>query len=142
MIGENRAAAIKVKSDKGVMPSADAVGLGLIVTELVINALKYAFPDAGKPGTVMVHYEVNGGDWKLTVSDDGVGRTDAGGHSGKGGLGTSLVAALANRAGRQGGDRQRRARHEHRGYPLQLCFQGRGLKISGRKNTAPRSPGQ
>ncbi len=96
MIGENRAAAIAVTSDKGVMPSADAVSLGLIVTELVINALKYAFPDSGTPGTVTVRYEVHGEDWKLTVSDNGVGRAGAGGPSGKGGLGTSLVAALAH----------------------------------------------
>ncbi len=96
MIGENRAAAIQVTSDKGVMASADAVSLGLIVTELVINALKYAFPDAGQPGVVVVKYQANGTNWKLTVSDNGVGRTDAGGHSGKGGLGTSLVAALAH----------------------------------------------
>jgi two-component sensor histidine kinase len=101
MIGENRAAAIEVKSDKGVMPSADAVSVGLIVTELVINCLKYAFPDAGQPGVVMVLYEANGTDWKLTVSDNGVGRTDAGGHSRKGGLGTSLVAALANQLNAQ-----------------------------------------
>jgi two-component sensor histidine kinase len=96
MIGENRAASIEIKSDKGVMPSADAVSLGLIITELVINALKYAFPDAGKPGVVAVAYAVDGENWKLTVSDNGVGRKDAGGHSGKGGLGTSLVAALAD----------------------------------------------
>jgi chemotaxis protein methyltransferase CheR len=96
MIGENRAAAIAVKSDQCVLPSADAVSLGLIVTELVINALKYAFPDAGKPGVVAVTYECKDMNWKLTVSDNGVGRTEGGGHSGKGGLGTSLVAALAN----------------------------------------------
>jgi two-component sensor histidine kinase len=94
MIGENRAASIAVKSDAGVLPSAEAVSLGLIVTELVINALKYAFPDAGKPGVVAVHYDVDGADWKLTVSDNGVGRTEGGGR--KGGLGTSLVAALAD----------------------------------------------
>ena len=94
MIGENRAASIAIKSDAGVMASADAVSLGLIVTELVINALKYAFPDAGKPGVVAVQYEVKGADWKLTVSDNGVGRADGGGR--KGGLGTSLVAALAS----------------------------------------------
>ena len=89
-----RAASIETKSDAGVLPSADAVSLGLIVTELVINALKYAFPDAGKPGVVAVRYEVNGANWKLTVSDNGVGRAQEGGR--KGGLGTSLVAALAS----------------------------------------------
>ena len=94
MIGENRAATITLKSDECVLPSANAVSLGLIVTELVINALKYAFPDAGKPGVVAVSYECKDADWKLTVCDNGVGRADGGGR--KGGLGTSLVAALAS----------------------------------------------
>jgi two-component sensor histidine kinase len=96
MIGESRPATIDVLADTGFALSADAVSLGLIVTELVINALKYAFPDQSKIATVTVRYEANGTDWKLTVSDNGVGRSENSGPPLKGGLGTSLVKALAH----------------------------------------------
>lgn len=96
MIGENRSSSIEVMADDGSMVSANAVSLGLVVTELVINALKYAFPDAEKTGTVKVRYEVNGADWKLSVCDNGVGGVEGAGPPPKGGLGTSLVKALAN----------------------------------------------
>ncbi|HWY62332.1 MAG TPA: histidine kinase dimerization/phosphoacceptor domain -containing protein [Rhizomicrobium sp.] len=96
MIGENRAATIEVISDAGTVQSAEAVSLGLIVTELVINALKYAFPDPGKAGAVTVRYEVDRADWKLSVSDNGIGRVQGNGMPVKGGLGTSLVKALAH----------------------------------------------
>src|SRR5258705_202079 len=43
MIGETRPAKLTVTADQGWAVSAAAVSLGLIVTELVINALKYAF---------------------------------------------------------------------------------------------------
>ncbi len=95
MIGESRPATIAVLADAGSALSADAVSMGLIVTELVINALKYAFPDQRKIATVTVRYEVNGTDWKLSVSDNGVGRAENSGPPVKGGLGTSLVKALA-----------------------------------------------
>ena len=85
-----------MKDRNGCVGEADAVSLGLIVTELVINALKYAFPDTGKAGEVMVRYEINGDDWKLSVSDDGIGRAEGAGPLKKGGLGTSLVKALAS----------------------------------------------
>jgi two-component sensor histidine kinase len=95
MIGESRASTIEVLADSGTVPSADAVSLGLMVTELVINALKYAFPDPDKEGVVKVRYEVNGTHWKLSVSDNGVGRPAGSGPPSKGGLGTTLVQALA-----------------------------------------------
>ena len=95
MIGESRPVTIAVTADKGAVLSADAVSLGLIVTELVINALKYAFPDPNKIATVTVRYEVNDAAWKLSVSDNGIGRTEKDGPPAKGGLGTSLVRALA-----------------------------------------------
>jgi two-component sensor histidine kinase len=96
MIGESRPATLTVTADKGWAMSAEAVSLGLIVTELVINALKYAFPDPSKIATVTVSYEVHDTAWKLTVSDNGVGRIERSGPPAKGGLGTSLVNALAN----------------------------------------------
>jgi two-component sensor histidine kinase len=96
MIGETRPATLTVTADKGWAVSADAVSMGLIVTELVINALKYAFPDDSRPATVKVAYEVNGTDWKLSVTDNGIGRADTSGPPSKGGLGTSLVKALAH----------------------------------------------
>src|SRR4029079_16818239 len=96
MICESRPAKLTVTADEGFVQSADAISLGLIVTELVINALKYAFPDQKKAATVKVDYEVNGTDWKLSVSDNGVGRLANDGPPAKGGLGTSLVKALAH----------------------------------------------
>jgi chemotaxis protein methyltransferase CheR len=96
MIGESRPVALKVVSDNGTMTSAEAVSVGLIVTELVINALKYAFPGSDAPAAITVRYEVNGTDWKLSVSDNGVGRLNGSGTHRKGGLGTSLVNALAH----------------------------------------------
>ena len=95
MIGESNPATLTVKADKGFVLSSEAVSLGLIVTELVINALKYAFPDPAKVGLVTIGYEVNGTDWKLSVSDNGIGRAENSGPPAKGGLGTSLVKALA-----------------------------------------------
>jgi two-component sensor histidine kinase len=96
MIGDDRPGRLQVVCDDGSMASTEAVSLGLIVTELVINALKYAFPIPNPSALVTIRYEVNGSDWKLSVSDNGIGRIDAGGAHGKGGLGTSLVNALAN----------------------------------------------
>jgi chemotaxis protein methyltransferase CheR len=93
MIGESRPASLRISADDGQVLSADAVSLGLIVTELVINALKYAFPRQPDAAIVTIRYEVSGAAWKLSVADNGVGNGDV---SAKGGLGTSLVKALAH----------------------------------------------
>jgi chemotaxis protein methyltransferase CheR len=96
MIGDARPALLKVLSDPGKVISSSAVSIGLIVTELVINALKYAFPGSKSDALVTVRYDVNGTDWKLSVSDNGIGKKDGEGSPAKGGLGTSLVNALAH----------------------------------------------
>ena len=77
------------------MVAADvSVSLGLIVTELVINSLKHAFP-GGRNGRIDVAYHSQGPNWTLSVADDGVGMPrDA--ESQTPGLGTSIVEALAN----------------------------------------------
>lgn len=96
MIGDDRQEALHVVADKGFVASADAVNIGLIVTELVINALKHAFPDGSARGVVIVRYEANGTDWKISVSDNGAGKPGGIAPDAKGGLGTSLVNALAH----------------------------------------------
>jgi chemotaxis protein methyltransferase CheR len=71
------------------------VSLGLIVTELLINALKHAFRDDHTEGQIIVEYEADGDDWKLSVSDNGAGLPPQRPGMKKSGLGTSLVKALA-----------------------------------------------
>lgn len=75
--------------------SADrSVSLGLIVTELVINALKHAIPQ-DREGKIFVRYNSTGSGWQLSVSDTGVG-TQKSLADAKPGLGTSIVEALAS----------------------------------------------
>jgi two-component sensor histidine kinase len=96
MIADSRPVLLRVQAEEGATGSAHAASIGLIVTELVINALKHAFPDDRQDGEVVVSYKVAGSDWKLTVSDNGVGMpADGIVPPRKAGLGTSLIKALA-----------------------------------------------
>ena len=95
MIGDDRPISLKVVGGEGTATSREAVSLGLIVTELVINALKHAFPDNTNAGHVVVGYEIDGANWKLSISDDGVGMPDRKAGEKNTGLGTSLMKALA-----------------------------------------------
>jgi two-component sensor histidine kinase len=71
-----------------------SVSLGLIVTELVINALKHAFPGHERVGSIKVDYRSAGLGWTLSVADNGVGMP-ADHASATPGLGTGIVDALA-----------------------------------------------
>jgi chemotaxis protein methyltransferase CheR len=98
MAGDSQPATIKTMAHAGMIESARAVSLGLIVTELVINAIKYAFPEGRTDALILVTYEIDGLDWKLTVSDNGVGK-EVTGTADEGGLGTTIVKALAKQLG-------------------------------------------
>jgi two-component sensor histidine kinase len=99
MIGDNRPVSIKVKGEGGHATAREAESFGLIVTELVMNALKHAFPDEKSQGQIVVSYDVDGTNWKLSVADDGVGRPDGVFAQAKTGLGTGIVKALAQQLG-------------------------------------------
>jgi two-component sensor histidine kinase len=92
MIGDSRPISLKVYVDGGTATSTDAVSIGLIVTELVINALKHAFADNAATGLIAVAYEVAETNWRLVVSDNGIGKPEG---PATPGLGTSIVEALA-----------------------------------------------
>lgn len=95
MIGDSRPISLKVEADSGTLISHQAVSIGLIVTELVMNALKHAFPREKNDAAILVSYKVADADWKLTISDNGGGMPDRSASQKKGGLGTSLVQSLA-----------------------------------------------
>jgi two-component sensor histidine kinase len=94
MVREKRPITLSVSAGPGNVQSEQAVSIGLIVTELVINALKHAFPVDIATGQVVVGYKVNGTGWTLSVSDNGGGIQKGLGDK-QPGLGTTLVKALA-----------------------------------------------
>ncbi len=76
-----------------------AIPCGLIVNELVTNALKHAFPD-GQKGEVRVSFFRSGeGQLVLEVSDDGVGMASSTQKEKKDQLGLELVSILTNQIG-------------------------------------------
>jgi two-component sensor histidine kinase len=93
MIRDHAQLSLRVDCDDSVVDADISVSLGLIVTELVINSLKHAFP-GGRHGRITVSYQAHGPSWTLAVADNGVGMPkDA--ESATPGLGTSIVEALA-----------------------------------------------
>jgi two-component sensor histidine kinase len=80
------AAPLRVATDK-------AVSVGVIVNELVANALKYAFPN-GKRGTIRIKLDKSGDRVMLTIEDDGVGYDEAAAPKGTG-MGTLIIGAMA-----------------------------------------------
>ena len=93
MIGGRKPISIRVSGDSGTVNSDDAIALGLITTELVINSLKHAFPKG--VGNVTVTYDSTPASWELCIADDGIGLS-ATTMANKEGLGTSIVESLAS----------------------------------------------
>ena len=93
MIHDRDKVTLEVDIDEGAVDADVSVSLGLIVTELVINCLKHAFPEH-RAGRIVVAYRAHGPNWTLSVSDNGIGMpkdpADA-----PAGLGTSIVEALS-----------------------------------------------
>jgi two-component sensor histidine kinase len=95
MIGESRGITVEVEADGATVSAGDAISIGLIVTEGVINALKHAFPRDEPNSRIIVAYDAHGPDWKLSIADNGIGTPHGGFARGKPGLGTTIVDALA-----------------------------------------------
>ncbi len=93
MIRDHDVISLEVRADDTVTTAVVSVSLGLIVTELVINALKHAFP-GDRGGKIVVAYRSDGPEWTLSVDDDGIGMGNDPTQI-KSGLGTSIVIALA-----------------------------------------------
>jgi PAS domain S-box-containing protein len=90
---------IRVDAGEGSTTSEQAVSMGLIATELTMNALKHAFPSEAK-GHIVVGFESTASAWRLSVSDDGIGISGRLPEAPvRIGLGTSIVEALTRQLG-------------------------------------------
>jgi len=93
MISDRNRLVLEVAAEDAVVDAGVSVSLGLIVTELVINALKHGFAP-GADGRIGVDYRTVGDGWALSVSDSGSGMPAKRAETASG-LGTSIVQALA-----------------------------------------------
>ena len=90
--------ALETDIDEMNLPSTRAVAVGLIVNELVTNAIKYAYPD-DREGTICVSLTCVDDVVEIIVEDDGAGiAAEATPDSGSG-LGHRLVRSLAAQLG-------------------------------------------
>lgn len=96
MRGQGHVASLKYELEPLKLKTDSSINIGVIVTEWVTNAFKYAYPD--QPGEVRVRLRrLANGKAELSVEDDGVGRAEG---PAKGtGLGTRIVNAMARSIG-------------------------------------------
>jgi PAS domain S-box-containing protein len=85
---------IRLDSENIVIPVKNAAPIGLIMTELVTNALKYAYPGE-RQGRVTVSISRSGSGVSLLVSDDGIGLEPGFDASTSQGMGFRLIRALS-----------------------------------------------
>jgi two-component system, sensor histidine kinase PdtaS len=93
MIHDHDLLSLEVTADNTSVNADISVSLGLIVTELVINSLKHAFPGE-RSGKILVDYHAHDSEWTLSISDNGLGTAESLAEA-KPGLGTRIVEAMA-----------------------------------------------
>ena len=91
-IAANQTAVLTVAAVNARTTTDRAVAIGMIVTELITNAVKYAYPDGGGEVRLRLERDPAGG-LVLAVEDDGIGLI--GNAAGVAGLGGKIVGAMA-----------------------------------------------
>jgi PAS domain S-box-containing protein len=84
---------LKVDIERILLPVDKAIPCGLILNELITNALKHAFPD-NRSGSIHVELRASGGRMLLAVEDDGIGMPAGFDTTRSKSLGMQLVSTL------------------------------------------------
>jgi two-component sensor histidine kinase len=95
LIDDSERITLKVDADSKTVPVDTAIPLGMIVNELVTNAVKYAYPQPAS-GVISVRFRAQP-ECILEVGDSGAGLSENGEMSQ--GLGMKLVTSLVQQAG-------------------------------------------
>ncbi|MCA6121576.1 response regulator [Bradyrhizobium sp. WSM 1704] len=88
----NKMSRLTLRADPIEIDPDRAVAIGIIVNELVMNAVKYAYPEGAGP--IDVELKPQGDDFVLSISDQGVGFNDKADPRGTG-MGQRIVNAMA-----------------------------------------------
>jgi two-component sensor histidine kinase len=117
---EGEAHRISLEADAVEVDPDRAVAVGVVVTELVLNAMKYAYPDGKGPIRVKLHNDPATGRILLVVEDDGLGReaVPVAPRSEKG-LGRMIVKAMATKLEAEWGQDE-----SHKGMRVTFGFSG------------------
>ena len=94
-MAHGRPVVIECEADSRPLGMHEAVLLGLILNELVTNAVKHAFPDS-RAGRIRVRLEALDDQLRLSVEDDGVGFDRSSRNGPDMGQGQALVLGLAH----------------------------------------------
>ncbi|MBF0677616.1 MAG: CHASE3 domain-containing protein [Devosia sp.] len=86
---------IQCEIDDIEVGARDATTIGILVSELVTNALKHAFPD-GRDGTILVTLARVDAVPTLSIADNGVGLPP---EAGEGGMGSLIIQQLSGQFG-------------------------------------------
>lgn len=94
--GRERHSVLELTTQSVTIHPDRAIALGVVVTELVLNALKYAYPESSGPIRVR-QKALPDGQIEIAVEDDGVGTGPAA--AGSTGLGQKIITAMAGKLG-------------------------------------------
>src|ERR1700738_4838494 len=90
----NKMSRLTLKAEPIEIDPDRAVAIGIIANELVMNAVKYAYPDGAGP--IHVDLRTEGNDIVLSISDDGVGSNGKSDPRSTG-MGQRIVSAMATK---------------------------------------------
>ena len=90
----NKMSRLTLKAEPIEIDPDRAVAIGIIVNELVMNAVKYAYPDGAGP--IHVELKAIGDDLLLSITDDGVG-LNVKADPRSTGMGQRIVSAMASK---------------------------------------------
>jgi two-component sensor histidine kinase len=90
----NRMSRLTLKAESVEIDPDRAVAIGIIVNELVMNAVKYAYPDGAGP--IHVGLTAEGDDLVMSIADEGVGLNVKSDPRATG-MGQRIVSAMASK---------------------------------------------
>ena len=128
----NRMSRLTLKAEPIEIDPDRAVAIGIIVNELVMNAVKYAYPD-GAAGAIHVDLRAQDDHLLLSIADDGVGlnvKTDPRST----GMGQRIVSAMASKL-----DATVERDPDHAGTRIMLRFRRTNAPAAAKPATAAAS---